>query len=121
MGKKNMMNLDWQQAYVLRIRSGFEIEMDADERPNPDVWTWRDGPQRSVKDYVGMSVCGKPLTRHFSPSTKTWYDTERQAYTPSTIDVQPFKPQLKPTRVAKQEEEEQITAAGFSSIETFFQ
>ena len=122
-----MMTLDWEQAYVLRICYGFEIPVNIHERPNPEEWTELEQPRKGAHDYIPLAVCGQPITRYFSPSTKTFYEVEREKFVPSTLDVQTPKPMapkpvnLKPQRINSSELEATTTSAGFSSIENFFQ
>ena len=125
MANKNAHSLEWEQAYIVWIRSGFEIPMDADNFPDPKVWKWHDGPQRGVKDYVDVGVCRKPLIRHFSPSTNTWYESKKAPYIPMNIHIEMPKPQRSErshiTEDIETNDSHEVKGAGFSSIETFFQ
>ena len=66
---------DWEQFWFLKITPTFEIAVDVNDYPNPDEWEELSGPRKSVKDYLPLNVDGK-IMRHFSKSTKTWYETE---------------------------------------------
>ena len=125
MASKNTMSLEWEQAYVLMLKRGFLIPLNADERPNPAEWSWTEKAKRGVNDYIS-TVASPTRLHHFSWSTKTWYSTERPPYIPQTFDITPRK--VKAVKIVKAESTEstQIIApieslVAFSSIETFFQ
>jgi hypothetical protein len=120
---------NWEQSYILRVKSGFEIPLDVDEMPNPAIWKRTDGPKRGVNDYYSMAVCGRPITRSFSQSTSSWYDMPRPVYIPSIVDAAPRKDDktIKAQAISKEPiriNEEEASNGGpkqFASIENFFQ
>jgi hypothetical protein len=116
------MSLEWEQSYVLMLKRGFLVPLNLDERPNPAEWTWTERAKRGVNDYVSTAASPTRL-HHFSPSTKTWYSTDRPPYIPQTLDIEPRK--VKSTREKAPEpiqiNESVESPVAFSSIETFFQ
>jgi hypothetical protein len=122
MASKNTMSLEWEQAYVLMLKQGFLIPLNANERPNPAEWSWTEKAKRGVNDYIS-TVASPTRLHHFSWSTKTWYSTERPPYIPQTFDIEPRK--VKSTREKTPEpiqiNESVESPVAFSSIETFFQ
>jgi len=114
----------WNQEYILRISSGFEIPLDINDRPNPEVWTWTNRPKKGVDDYYSMIVTGQPIVRHFSKSTHTWYDSEHAKYVPFN-DMSHSISETKTTAIKKELKLESNkfgdnAEIGFSSIENFF-
>lgn len=120
------MSLDWEQAYVLILKPEVLVPLDLDDKPNPAEWTCTQKAKRGVNDYVSTASSPERL-HHFSPSTKTWYSTDRPPYIPQTLDIEPRK--VKSTREPAKEKviesieinEPNESRMTFSSIETFFQ
>ena len=82
--KKNVVEESpgWVQEFVLRIPGGFEISMDINELPNPKNWKEVPRPVKKTKDYYKVSIINRAIYRHFSPSTMTWYESEKPPYIP---------------------------------------
>jgi hypothetical protein len=76
--KKKENSVGWVQSYVLRVKSGIEIPLNENEEPDPSVWTRHKKAVHSVKDYYAIRICGvSGLIRHFSYSTKTWFEIQK--------------------------------------------
>lgn len=122
---KATLHDDWEQAFVLRVKSGFEIPMAADQRPNPEVWKFVSRPARGVNDYYKVAVDGR-VDRYFSQSTMTWYELSKPPYIPQIIDAAPQKEKPAQAKVSKEPVQinEDFTTTrreGFSDLATFFQ